>query len=42
MTFTITGLTYVFTQDFDRVLAVLVIATPCPLILATLIALLGG
>jgi heavy metal translocating P-type ATPase len=40
--FSIAITTYLFTQDFDRVLAVLVIATPCPLILATPIALMGG
>ncbi len=34
--------TYVFSQNLERVLAVLVIATPCPLILATPIALMGG
>ncbi len=33
---------YVISHDFDRVLAVLVVATPCPLILATPIALFGG
>jgi heavy metal translocating P-type ATPase len=33
---------YLLTRDFDRVLAVLVVATPCPLILATPIALMGG
>lgn len=33
---------YVLSHDFSRVLAVLVIATPCPLILATPIALMGG
>jgi heavy metal translocating P-type ATPase len=31
-----------YSGDFSRVLAVLVIATPCPLILATPIALMGG
>ncbi len=34
--------TFLFTHDLHRVLAVLVIATPCPLILATPIALMGG
>jgi heavy metal translocating P-type ATPase len=38
----IAGTTYVVTRDTRAVLAVLVIATPCPLILATPIALLGG
>jgi heavy metal translocating P-type ATPase len=42
MTLTIAGLTFAFTRDTRTVLAVLVIATPCPLILATPIALLGG
>ena len=34
--------TYVATEDMIRVLAVLVVATPCPLILATPIAIIGG
>jgi len=33
---------YVGTGDFSNVLAVLVVATPCPLLLATPIALIGG
>jgi heavy metal translocating P-type ATPase len=33
---------YFLTRDWTRVLAVLVVATPCPLILATPIAILGG
>ncbi len=33
---------YLLSQDLTRVLAVLVVATPCPLILATPIALMGG
>ena len=33
---------YFISRDFKHVLAVLVIATPCPLLLATPIALLGG
>ena len=34
--------TYLTTRDATRVLAVLVVATPCPLILATPIAIVGG
>jgi heavy metal translocating P-type ATPase len=34
--------TYLATHDAIRVLAVLVVATPCPLILATPIAIIGG
>ena len=34
--------TYVASGDPERVLAVLVVATPCPLILATPIAIIGG
>ncbi len=33
---------YLWTFDLNRVLAILVVATPCPLLLATPIALLGG
>lgn len=36
------GLAYIISGDLTRSLAVLVIATPCPLILATPIALVGG
>lgn len=36
------GIAYALSGDVDRILAVLVIATPCPLILATPIALIGG
>ncbi len=36
------GIAYFVSGDFNRVLAVLVIATPCPLILAAPIALIGG
>ena len=43
VTLLITGFAYVFSNfDLTRALAVLVIATPCPLIIATPIALLGG
>lgn len=34
--------TYLATRDASRVLAVLVVATPCPLILATPVAIVGG
>jgi heavy metal translocating P-type ATPase len=34
--------TFAFSHDWTRVLAVLVVATPCPLILATPIAIIGG
>ena len=34
--------TYLASGDVERVLAVLVVATPCPLILATPIAIIGG
>ncbi len=33
---------YLFSHDWLRVLAVLVVATPCPLILATPVAIIGG
>jgi heavy metal translocating P-type ATPase len=36
------AVTYVASGDPERVLAVLVVATPCPLILATPIAIIGG
>jgi heavy metal translocating P-type ATPase len=36
------GIAYAITRDPTRVLAVLVVATPCPLILATPIAIIGG
>ncbi len=36
------GIAFALSGDINRVLAVLVIATPCPLILATPIALIGG
>lgn len=42
ITLTIAGIAYGVSHDMTRVLAVLVIATPCPLILATPIALIGG
>jgi heavy metal translocating P-type ATPase len=36
------AVTYIASGDVTRVLAVLVVATPCPLILATPIAIIGG
>jgi len=35
-------LTFFLTRNWDSVLAVLVVATPCPLILATPVAIIGG
>jgi len=42
ITVALCALTYAVTRDPMRVLAVLVVATPCPLILATPIAIIGG
>lgn len=42
LTLFISGGTYLFTGDIVRVLAVLVIATPCPLIIAAPVAFIGG
>lgn len=42
VTLTICLVTYFFTGSIERILAILVVATPCPLILATPIALMGG
>jgi heavy metal translocating P-type ATPase len=42
ITLVIASATYLITRNAETVLAVLVIATPCPLILATPIALMGG
>ena len=42
ITFVIAIATWFFSHDFLRVVSVLVVATPCPLILATPIALLSG
>jgi heavy metal translocating P-type ATPase len=41
-TFIACAIAYAITRDPTRVLAVLVVATPCPLILATPIAIIGG
>ncbi|MEX2282712.1 MAG: heavy metal translocating P-type ATPase [Gemmatimonadota bacterium] len=42
LTIVVAGLTYAATGEMMRVLSVLVVATPCPLILATPIAMIGG
>lgn len=43
ITLSVAGLTYLFSHyNLEHVLAVLAVATPCPLIIATPIALLGG
>lgn len=42
LTLAVCALAFAFTQDWERVLAVLVVATPCPLILATPVAIVGG
>jgi heavy metal translocating P-type ATPase len=42
LTLALSGGTYLFTGDITRVLAVLVIATPCPLIIAAPVAFIGG
>lgn len=42
VTLTLAMLAYLLSHDTVRILAVLVMATPCPLILATPIALMGG
>ncbi|HSL72617.1 MAG TPA: HAD-IC family P-type ATPase, partial [Longimicrobiales bacterium] len=36
------ALTYLLTREPERILAILVIATPCPLILATPVGIIGG
>ncbi|MPM23222.1 Copper-exporting P-type ATPase [bioreactor metagenome] len=41
-TLLLAGLVFFFTHSLERTFAVLVIATPCPLILATPIAIMGG
>lgn len=42
ITLVVCAVTFAVTRDWLRVLAVLVVATPCPLILATPIAVIGG
>ena len=42
VTLAVCVITYAVTRDWMRVLAVLVVATPCPLILATPVAFIGG
>ncbi len=42
ITLVVCFLTYLLSHDPTRVLAVLVVATPCPLILATPVAIVGG
>ncbi len=42
LTLLVCGATFALTGDAVRVLAVLVVATPCPLILATPVAIIGG
>jgi heavy metal translocating P-type ATPase len=42
LTLTVCAVAYVFTHDPVRVLAILVVATPCPLLLAAPVAFIGG
>jgi heavy metal translocating P-type ATPase len=42
VTLVVCALAFAASRDWDRVLAVLVVATPCPLILATPVAIIGG
>ena len=42
VTLAVAAVAYALSGDPDRVLAVLVVATPCPLILATPVAIIGG
>jgi heavy metal translocating P-type ATPase len=42
LTLVVCVLTFMFTRSWTNVLSVLVVATPCPLILATPVAIIGG
>jgi heavy metal translocating P-type ATPase len=42
LTLLLAALAYIMSGDPDRILAVLVVATPCPLIIATPVAIIGG
>ncbi len=42
ITLAVCGVAFALSRDWERVLAVLVVATPCPLILATPVAMIGG
>src|SRR5690606_15223023 len=42
LTLAVAGAAYLFSGEPSRILAVLVVATPCPLILATPVAIIGG
>lgn len=42
LTFLVASLTWFLTENFTRVIAVLVVATPCPLLIATPVAIMSG
>lgn len=42
LTFLLAGATYIFTGDYIRVISVFVVATPCPLLIATPVAIMSG